>query len=190
MEYVFPHDVLQVNIDERLEADQYKTNTCYQTLVPRYNHFDHTNSSTSTNSSKSNTSIISQKSTSHELIATLESDEAKAFGRRARQTLLQRLKRQNESPETKMIRRQKNAELNRRRRANKADIRVAMEKNKNRLRQRIKREMDRMLRTKEKRQGFLDETFQQMEAVFTEGECNIQRQKIIDVVTLIEHGRK
>lgn len=89
---------------------------------------------------------------------------------RARHTLQQRLKRQNETPEQKAIRRQRNAELNRRRRMNKEDIRVAMEKVKNRLRQRIKREVDRMLRTRQKREDFLRETFEQMSAVFSDSD--------------------
>lgn len=87
---------------------------------------------------------------------------------RARHTLQQRIKRQNESPEQKALRRQRNAELNRRRRMNKQDIRVAMEKVKNRLRQRVKREIDRMLRTRQKRDEFLRETFEQMSAVFSD----------------------
>ncbi|EAT42783.1 AAEL005727-PA [Aedes aegypti] len=89
---------------------------------------------------------------------------------RARHTLQQRLKRQNETPEQKAIRRQRNAELNRRRRMNKEDIRVAMEKVKNRLRQRIKREIDRMLRTRQKREDFLRETFEQMSTVFSDSD--------------------
>lgn len=89
---------------------------------------------------------------------------------RARHTLQQRIKRQNETPEQKAIRRQRNAELNRRRRMNKEDIRVAMEKVKNRLRQRIKREIDRMLRTRQKREDFLRETFEQMSAVFSDSD--------------------
>lgn len=87
---------------------------------------------------------------------------------RARHTLQQRIKRQNETPEQKAIRRQRNAELNRRRRMNKQDIRVAMEKVKNRLRQRVKREIDRMLRTRERREDFLRETFEQMSTVFSD----------------------
>lgn len=86
---------------------------------------------------------------------------------RARHTMQQRIKRQNETPEQKAIRRQRNAELNRRRRMNKQDIRVAMEKVKNRLRQRVKREIDRMLRTRQKREDFLRETFEQMTTVFS-----------------------
>lgn len=87
---------------------------------------------------------------------------------RARHTLQQRIKRQNETPEQKAARRQRNAELNRRRRMNKEDIRVAMEKVKNRLRQRVKREIDRMLRTRQKREDFLRETFEQMSTVFSD----------------------
>lgn len=89
---------------------------------------------------------------------------------RARHTLQQRIKRQNETPEQKAVRRQRNAELNRRRRMNKEDIRVAMEKVKNRLRQRIKREIDRMLRTRQKREDFLRETFEQMSTVFSDAD--------------------
>lgn len=92
---------------------------------------------------------------------------AKALSR-ARHTLQQRIKRQNETPEQKAIRRQRNAELNRRRRMNKEDIRVSMEKVKNRLRQRVKREVDRMLRTRQKREDFLRETFEQMSTVFSD----------------------
>lgn len=89
---------------------------------------------------------------------------------RARHTLQQRIKRQNESPEQRAIRRQRNAELNRRRRMNKDDIRVAMEKVKNRLRQRVKREVDRMLRTRQKREDFLRETFEEMSKVFSDSD--------------------
>lgn len=89
---------------------------------------------------------------------------------RARHTLQQRIKRQNETPEQKAIRRKRNAELNRKRRMNKEDFRVAMEKVKNRLRQRVKREIDRMLRTRQKREDFLRETFDQMSTVFSDAD--------------------
>lgn len=97
---------------------------------------------------------------------------------RARHTLQQRIKRQNETPEQKAIRRQRNAELNRRRRMNKEDIRVSMEKVKNRLRQRIKREIDRMLRTRQKREDFLRETFEQMSTVFSDSDMIHYQDKI------------
>lgn len=97
---------------------------------------------------------------------------------RARHTLQQRIKRQNETPEQKAIRRQRNAELNRRRRMNKEDIRVSMEKVKNRLRQRIKREIDRMLRTRQKREDFLRETFEQMSTVFSDSDMTHYQEKI------------
>lgn len=97
---------------------------------------------------------------------------------RARHTLQQRIKRQNETPEQKAIRRQRNAELNRRRRMNKEDIRVSMEKVKNRLRQRIKREIDRMLRTRQKREDFLRETFEQMSTVFSDSDMMHYQDKI------------
>lgn len=97
---------------------------------------------------------------------------------RARHTLQQRIKRQNETPEQKAIRRQRNAELNRRRRMNKEDIRVSTEKVKNRLRQRIKREIDRMLRTRQKREDFLRETFEQMTTVFSDSDMMHYQEKI------------
>lgn len=101
---------------------------------------------------------------------------------RARHTLQQRLKRQNETPEQKAIRRQRNAELNRRRRMNKEDIRVAMEKVKNRLRQRVKREIDRMLRTRQKREDFLRETFEQMSTVFSDSDMMQYQDRIANAL--------
>lgn len=106
---------------------------------------------------------------------------------RARHTLQQRLKRQNETPEQKAVRRQRNAELNRRRRMNKEDIRVAMEKVKNRLRQRIKREVDRMLRTRQKRDDFLRETFEQMSTVFSDAHMIQYQGRIANVLQEISN---
>lgn len=106
---------------------------------------------------------------------------------RARHTLQQRLKRQNETPEQKAIRRQRNAELNRRRRMNKQDIRVAMEKVKNRLRQRVKREIDRMLRTRQKRDDFLRETFESMRAVFSESDLLQYQSRIANALQEISN---
>lgn len=102
---------------------------------------------------------------------------AKALSR-ARHTLQQRIKRQNETPEQKAIRRQRNAELNRRRRMNKEDIRVSMEKVKNRLRQRVKREVDRIIRTRQRREDFLRETFEQMSTVFSDSDMMNYQNKI------------
>uniref|UniRef100_A0A1Q3F3A8 Uncharacterized protein n=1 Tax=Culex tarsalis TaxID=7177 RepID=A0A1Q3F3A8_CULTA len=106
---------------------------------------------------------------------------------RARHTLQQRIKRQNETPEQKAIRRQRNAELNRRRRMNKQDIRVAMEKVKNRLRQRVKREIDRMLRTRQKRDDFLRETFEQMSAVFSDSDILHYQDRIANALQEISN---
>uniref|UniRef100_A0A182RB94 Basement membrane-specific heparan sulfate proteoglycan core protein n=1 Tax=Anopheles funestus TaxID=62324 RepID=A0A182RB94_ANOFN len=101
---------------------------------------------------------------------------------RAKHTLQQRIKRQNETPEQKAARRLRNAELNRRRRQNKEDIRVTIEKTKNRLRQRIKREIDRMLRTRQKRDDFLRETFEQMATVFADEDMLQYQERVANVL--------
>uniref|UniRef100_A0A182W104 Uncharacterized protein n=1 Tax=Anopheles minimus TaxID=112268 RepID=A0A182W104_9DIPT len=101
---------------------------------------------------------------------------------RAKHTLQQRIKRQNETPEQQAARRQRNAELNRRRRQNKEDIRVTIEKTKNRLRQRMKREIDRMLRTRQKRDDFLRETFEQMAAVFADENMLQYQERVANVL--------
>uniref|UniRef100_A0A182FR49 Basement membrane-specific heparan sulfate proteoglycan core protein n=1 Tax=Anopheles albimanus TaxID=7167 RepID=A0A182FR49_ANOAL len=99
----------------------------------------------------------------------------------------QRIKRQNETPEQKAARRQRNAELNRRRRQNKEDIRVTIEKAKNRLRQRIKREVDRMLRTRQKRDDFLRETFEQMSAVFSDSDMQQYQERVASIIREISN---
>lgn len=101
---------------------------------------------------------------------------------RAKHTLQQRIKRQNETEEQKVLRRQRNAELNRKRRQNKEDIRVTIEKTKNRLRQRIKREIDRMLRTRQKRDDFLRETFEQMATVFADEDMLQYQERVAHVL--------
>uniref|UniRef100_A0A182K933 Uncharacterized protein n=1 Tax=Anopheles christyi TaxID=43041 RepID=A0A182K933_9DIPT len=107
---------------------------------------------------------------------------------RAKHTLQQRIKRQNETEEQKALRRQRNAELNRRRRQNKEDIRVTIEKTKNRLRQRIKREIDRMLRTRQKRDDFLRETFEQMATVFADEDMLQYQERVAHVLWEISKG--
>jgi len=97
----------------------------------------------------------------------------------------QKIKRQNETPEETTTRRQKNAERNRRRRANINDIRVILEKSKNRLRQRIKREIARMMRTREKREDFLKETFQEIANVFSEKDYHSLYQQVVDAMYMI-----
>lgn len=135
-----------------------------------HNHHHHNNTSSSSNGGSGTTESHAQK--------------------RAKRCIQQRMRRVNESNEEKESRRQKNRELNRRRRANLDDIGIATEKSRNRLRQRVKREITRMVRTGEKRDDFLKETFGDVENFFSKEEYTSLYQRVLDTIDFIQNRKK
>lgn len=110
--------------------------------------------------------------------------------RRARRSLQQRLRRINESAEEKELRKLKNRELNRKRRQILSESGVATEKARNRLRQRVKREITRMLRTSERRDDFIKETFADVKNYFNDEEYNVMYQRVMEAIDFIQMKNK
>lgn len=110
--------------------------------------------------------------------------------KRSKRTIMQRIRRINESPEEIALRRQKNRELNRQRREKLNKSGITTEKSRNRLRQRVKREITRMLRTGEKRDDFIVETFSDVQKFFSADEYNSMLKQINDTIALIEKRKK
>lgn len=110
--------------------------------------------------------------------------------RRARRSLQQRLRRINESAEEKELRKLKNRELNRKRRQILSETGVATEKARNRLRQRVKREITRMLRTSERRDDFIKETFTDVKNYFNDEEYNVMYQRVMEAIDFIQMKNK
>lgn len=106
--------------------------------------------------------------------------------RRAKRSLQQRLRRINESHEEKELRKLKNRELNRKRRQLLQESGVSTEKARNRLRQRVKREISRMIRTSERRDDFIKETFNDVRNYFNDEEYNVMYQRVMEAIDFIQ----